>query len=307
MNKYTKFIPVFAGLLLFPGTQLYALDGSKNSSNLIGRSTSDNFAAISSAKMQKMYLLNDTKIFSSNSTVSAVLETQLRGTQVSIMNVEGDLCKVLTQTGNIGYVGIDMLTSQPEYIFVPDNVVMYATKDTVLKLIPSDKGESAAETQANEELQVTGSNDLKYWRVVVDGAVYYTDHNTLNTKKTTSKTVSSAASTNTANTAAATFTWNGSALNPSSGTIIGPSGKETYYNLNMNGVVSIMRSSGNSDEYWVREDGVKMLGNYVMVAANLSVHPRGSLVETSLGMGIVCDTGGFAYTNQNQLDIAVAW
>jgi hypothetical protein len=307
MNKYTKFIPVFAGLLLFPGTQLYALDGSKNSSNLIGSSTSESFETISSAKMQKMYLLNDTKIFSSNSTVSAVLETQLRGTQVSIMNVEGDLCKVLTQTGNIGYVSIDMLTSQPEYIFVPDNVVMYATKDTVLKLIPSDKGESAAETEANEELQVTGSNDLKYWRVVVDGTVYYTDHSTLNTKKTSAKTVSSSSSANTANTAAATFTWNGAALNPSSGTIIGPSGKETYYNLNMSGVVSIMRSSGNSDEYWVREDGVKMLGNYVMVAANLSVHPRGSLVETSLGMGIVCDTGGFAYTNQNQLDIAVAW
>jgi hypothetical protein len=41
MNKYTKFIPVFAGLLLFPGTQLYALDGSKNSSNLIGSSTAE--------------------------------------------------------------------------------------------------------------------------------------------------------------------------------------------------------------------------------------------------------------------------
>ena len=96
-------------------------------------------------------------------------------------------------------------------------------------------------------------------------------------------------------------------LTASAGTINGPSGKETYYNLNMSGVVSIMRSLGNTDEYWVRDDGVKMLGDYVMVAANLNVHPRGSIVETSLGLGIVCDTGGFASGNSTQLDIAVNW
>jgi len=101
--------------------------------------------------------------------------------------------------------------------------------------------------------------------------------------------------------------WDGPVLTAFAGTITGPSGKETYYNLNMSGVVSIMRSFGNTDEYWVRDDGVKMLGDYVMVAANLDVHPRGSLVETSLGMGIVCDTGSFASGNANQLDIAVNW
>lgn len=101
--------------------------------------------------------------------------------------------------------------------------------------------------------------------------------------------------------------WNGSALSASAGVNYGPSGKETYYNLDMSGVVSIMRGIGNTDAYWVRSDGVKMLGDYVMVAANLSVHPRGSLVETSLGTGIVCDTGGFAVSNANQLDIATSW
>ena len=101
--------------------------------------------------------------------------------------------------------------------------------------------------------------------------------------------------------------WNGSVLTPSAGVNYGPSGKETYYNLDMSGVVSIMRGMGNNDNYWVRSDGAKMLGNYVMVAANLNVHPRGSLVETSLGTGIVCDTGGFAYGNATQLDIATSW
>ena len=75
----------------------------------------------------------------------------------------------------------------------------------------------------------------------------------------------------------------------------------------MSGVIRIMRSMGNTDEYWVRDDGVKMLGDYVIVAANLNVHPRGSLVECSLGTGIVCDTGSFAQSNPYQLDIAVTW
>ena len=49
--------------------------------------------------------------------------------------------------------------------------------------------------------------------------------------------------------------------NASGSVYYGPNGKETYYNLNMSGVVDIMRGMGNNDNYWVREDGVKMLGD----------------------------------------------
>jgi hypothetical protein len=101
--------------------------------------------------------------------------------------------------------------------------------------------------------------------------------------------------------------WDGEVLNAFNGVVYGPSGKETYYNLDMSGVISIMRSMGNTDEYWIREDGCKMLGDYIMCAANLDVRPRGSLVESSLGTCIVCDTGGFAYSDPYQLDIAVNW
>lgn len=107
--------------------------------------------------------------------------------------------------------------------------------------------------------------------------------------------------------ASQSFTWNGSRLTAGSGVNYGPSGKETYYNLDMTGVIYMMRCLGNTDEYWVRSDGCKMLGNYIMIAANLSVHPRGSLVQTSLGTGIVCDTGSFAEEDPNQIDIAVTW
>lgn len=104
--------------------------------------------------------------------------------------------------------------------------------------------------------------------------------------------------------------WRGPVLTARNGTIQGPSGKETYYNLPMQGVVRIMRNMGFSESeypYWVRDDGCKMLGNCVMVAANLNVHPRGSVVETSRGLGLVCDTGGFARNNPYQLDLATAW
>ena len=101
--------------------------------------------------------------------------------------------------------------------------------------------------------------------------------------------------------------WKGPFLSRRAGTIMGPSGKETYYNLNMSRIVSIMRGMGNTDEYWVREDGCKMLGDYIMVAANFNIRPRGTIVETSLGPGIVVDTGGFAKRNPYQLDLATTW
>ena len=103
------------------------------------------------------------------------------------------------------------------------------------------------------------------------------------------------------------YSYSGGRLSRSSGTANGPNGKETYYNLNMSGVVRTMRGMGNTDAYWERKDGCKMLGNYIMVAANLSRHPRGSIVKTSLGLAIVCDTGGFASRNPTQIDIATNW
>lgn len=101
--------------------------------------------------------------------------------------------------------------------------------------------------------------------------------------------------------------WEGGILTAHKGVNRGPSGKETYYNLPMDGIVNMMHNLGYEGEHWIREDGVHMFGEYVMVAANLSVHPRGSIVETSLGMGRVCDTGGFARKNPTQLDIATNW
>lgn len=100
---------------------------------------------------------------------------------------------------------------------------------------------------------------------------------------------------------------NKSCLNKTNGVFEGPSGKETYYNLPMGRVIQYMEALGYNYRYWVREDGVKMYGNYVMCAADLSIRPKGTILETSLGKAIVCDTGGFTRTCPYGLDIATAW
>ena len=104
------------------------------------------------------------------------------------------------------------------------------------------------------------------------------------------------------------FDYDGPVLTRSRGALAaGPSGKETYYNLNMSGCISIMNGRGFNEPYWVRSDGVKMYGYYVMCAAGLGIRPKGTIVESSNGLAIVVDTGGFASRNPRQLDIAVTW
>lgn len=80
--------------------------------------------------------------------------------------------------------------------------------------------------------------------------------------------------------------------------------QETFYDLPMNGVMSFCGKSG----YTVRSDGVKVDDEgYILIAADLSRYPRCTVVETSLGLGKVYDTGSFALTNPEQFDIATDW
>lgn len=100
------------------------------------------------------------------------------------------------------------------------------------------------------------------------------------------------------------YSYDGSVLTPEAGINYYNGILETYYNLPMQGVVEWMHSLGYGGEYWIRSDGVKMLGDYIMVAADYGWMPKGSIVQTSLGTGIVCDTGGGGWY---WFDIAVTW
>ena len=112
----------------------------------------------------------------------------------------------------------------------------------------------------------------------------------------------------------------------------GPSGSETWYDLNMSRVVENMEKQyGFTDiEYSIRDDGVKLLSgktpegeefkNLVIVAADVyseAANPngtftRGQIVPTSLGMGIVADFCGRSqnvrkHKGEVHFDIATAW
>ena len=106
------------------------------------------------------------------------------------------------------------------------------------------------------------------------------------------------------------YTNTGAVLTKEAGMINGPTGIETYYNLPMEEHIAWIREiTGLNYSTWVRDDGVKMFGDYVMVAANLDHYPYGTIVQTSLGTGIVVDTGGFANWDSgwNWFDIATTW
>lgn len=95
-------------------------------------------------------------------------------------------------------------------------------------------------------------------------------------------------------------------LDANLGRVQGPQEQETYYNLPMEKVIENMRKMGYTEAdypYYVREDGVRMLGDFIMVAADLNKYPKGTVVMTTLGQGIICDKCEHA----QELDIAVEW
>jgi len=84
----------------------------------------------------------------------------------------------------------------------------------------------------------------------------------------------------------------------------GVSHRETYYDLPMN---AVMGACGGG-VYVIRADGAKVdRDGYILIAANYSRYPRCSIVETSMGLGKVYDTGGFAAHHPDGFDLATDW
>ena len=80
--------------------------------------------------------------------------------------------------------------------------------------------------------------------------------------------------------------------------------RETYYDLPMNIVIS----SCGPGNYTIRSDGAKIDKNsYVLVAADYAIYPKCTVVETSMGLGKVYDTGGFVARYPHGFDLATDW
>lgn len=251
------------------------------------------------------YLKEDADILQRNELLSGTLETLIKRTKVFILERNEGMLKVLLPDGKEGWVRESKTDISLANIFDDANETWYSSGNVAVKGAPDDVAGDVLSLVENDEVTVTGKNDQKYWRVSVNGTEGYVDHSLLMTEK---KVVQHAVTTSSE---PVSYSWNGQRLTPSAGVVMGPSGKETYYNLDMSGVVSIMRGMGFSEAeypYWVRSDGCKMLGDYIMVAADLGAHPRGTTMETSLGTALVCDTGGFVSNGSGtKVDIAVNW
>lgn len=247
---------------------------------------------------------------------------------------ETNAARGMTRADTMEVFGIE------EYIFEPVKKNAWLLENTTLKAEPFEDAEDIMGLEKLEKIKIRGINGCPYWEVTVGRKKGYVrassltttaalvDEMTEDTSVLQDQLAMKARAENQAReivrqeltddknyeiwrsslaSQTRSYYWSGPVLSKSAGAVYGPNGKETYYNLDMSGVIATMRRMGYNGEYWVRNDGCKMLGDYIMCAANLGVHPRGSLVECSLGTCIVCDTGGFAAHNPNQLDIATTW
>ena len=186
---------------------------------------------------------------------------------------------------------------------------LYVNNQANVRVMPTTESEVLTKLNKGDDIKVTGETKKWYRIKYKDADAFISKDLCQTTKPQESKpqeTKASRASSKKDNSSIPTE-WSGKRLTKQAGTVQGPSGKETYYNLNMSGVVSRLHRMGYSGEYWVRDDGVKMFGNYILVAASFDIRPIGTILPTSLGMGIVADTGGFARYNKYQLDIATTW
>ena len=247
----------------------------------------------------RVYLKADRDIMFNKTNVSGVVKSCNMGEILYVLDSsDKNFYQVMSSIDfKIGFIRRDYVEKDLNIEFTDISNTMYADKNTLIYSYPSYEAGVLGEAEFNQEIYITGDSESDFYRCDL-GYVLKTDmmkEKYVVPKVMVSRNISSTGYT-------------GGCLTPSSGVFYGPSGKESYYNLNMNGVISNMSSYGYSmNDYTVRSDGVKTLGGYVIVAANLSLRPRGSLVETSLGTGIVCDTGGFAYSDPTQVDIAVTW
>lgn len=209
--------------------------------------------------------------------------------------IAGVVSKVTPYSENV----INTAAVSAEEVSSADNTVedriqtttMYAVAELNIRTEPTLESEIYGTLGKGTEVTKTG--DIGDWSaVIIDDEEYYVYSEYLSTEMPTITTSVSAKH-----------------LTSTIGRFEGPWGTETYYNLPMKLVISYMSEFGyDYSDYWIRDDGVKMLGNYVMCAADFREYPRGSIVETSLGTAIVCDTGTFTVDGSGvDFDICVSW
>lgn len=289
-KRFITMLPVAAAVLFLSGLNIDASGNFKfSNSQSYTNAVSADFTQLVDTDKQTMYLTSEANILKDGTNVSSTIETDGKGTQVQLLSAEGELCKIITPSGKVGYVNVNKLTSSHEDIFNPVDEIKYADSDIEVKQLPQEESTTIFTKTTDDELHVVGTNDYAYYEVDFDGVKGYVLKDQVKDEKTPVPVVASVDYS-------ALFASMGSSgsLTKASGVNYYGGRRETYYSSNV--LYHYLTPTWTLDSEGFYRDG----DNYVVAASDM---PQGTTFPCSKGTCIVLDTGCPAGTT----DYYVAW
>lgn len=289
-KRFITMLPVAAAVLFLSGLNVDASGNFKfSNSQSYTNAVSADFTQLVDTDKQTMYLTSEANILKDGTNVSSTIETDGKGTQVQLLSAEGELCKIITASGKVGYVNVNKLTSSHEDIFNPVDEIKYADSDIEVKQLPQEESTTIFTKTTDDELHVVGTNDYAYYEVDFDGVKGYVLKDQVKDEKTPVPVVASVDYS-------ALFASMGSSgsLTKASGVNYYGGRRETYYSSNV--LYHYLTPTWTLDSEGFYRDG----DNYVVAASDM---PQGTTFPCSKGTCIVLDTGCPAGTT----DYYVAW
>lgn len=288
-KRFITMLPV-AAVLFLSGLNVDASGNFKfSNSQSYTNAVSADFTQLVDTDKQTMYLTSEANILKDGTNVSSTIETDGKGTQVQLLSAEGELCKIITPSGKVGYVNVNKLTSSHEDIFNPVDEIKYADSDIEVKQLPQEESTTIFTKTTDDELHVVGTNDYSYYEVDFDGVKGYVLKDQVKDEKTPVPVVAAVDYS-------ALFASMGSSgsLTKASGVNYYGGRRETYYSSNV--LYHYLTPTWTLDSEGFYRDG----DNYVVAASDM---PQGTTFPCSKGTCIVLDTGCPAGTT----DYYVAW
>ena len=289
-KRFITMLPVTAAVLFLSGLNVDASGNFKfSNSQSYTNAVSADFTQLVDTDKQTMYLTSEANILKDGTNVSSTIETDGKGTQVQLLSAEGELCKIITPSGKVGYVNVNKLTSSHEDIFNPVDEIKYADSDIEVKQLPQEESTTIFTKTTDDELNVVGTNDYSYYEVDFDGVKGYVLKDQVKDEKTPVPVVAAVDYS-------ALFASMGSSgsLTKASGVNYYGGRRETYYSSNV--LYHYLTPTWTLDSEGFYRDG----DNYVVAASDM---PQGTTFPCSKGTCIVLDTGCPAGTT----DYYVAW
>ncbi len=289
-KRFITMLPVTAAVLFLSGLNVDASGNFRfSNSQSYTNAVSADFTQLVDTDKQTMYLTSEANILKDGTNVSSTIETDGKGTQVQLLSAEGELCKIITPSGKVGYVNVNKLTSSHEDIFNPVDEIKYADSDIEVKQLPQEESTTIFTKTTDDELHVVGTNDYSYYEVDFDGVKGYVLKDQVKDEKTPVPVVAAVDYS-------ALFASMGSSgsLTKASGVNYYGGRRETYYSSNV--LYHYLTPTWTLDSEGFYRDG----DNYVVAASDM---PQGTTFPCSKGTCIVLDTGCPAGTT----DYYVAW